>query len=271
MNVTRSAIVGLVSSLALVGCPVDDRELIASGGSSGRAGEAPQSGSGGTGGRAGSGGSGGSPDSSATDGGDGGRTDPGVNGGQAGEDGGTQPYPPLIGGCVDLDQDGVPDCSQSVVQNSSFKLDSASWAALFGATLSWSDANAYDDLPSGVAKVAAFGAIEQDGLASAAAVQCVPISSGTKLAIFASLYIPSGQGEGLGGITLFLYDKADCMGSIKDSFDNSIVSTDSWTTLSGSHVVADGVSSMQVRLTVTKPYRSASFEVRFDNVLVKAQ
>jgi hypothetical protein len=266
MNIARCLVACIASAFALAGCPVDSRKLTGSGGSAGRA--MPTAGR---------------PSSGGAPGGQGGESDAGTAGtlaeggqpevaGAAGEAGAGPVSVPIVDGCVDLDLDHVGDCTQSLLKNSGFKLDTADWTGDVGAKLTWSDSNAFADLPSGSAVVAsALGPAEMDGLILAVAGQCIPIASGENLEIMANLFIKSGQGQGLAGISVFFFDMPDCMGSIKDSFDTSGGATDTWFTLRGTHTVAEGVSSMRMRLTVARPYRSASFEAQFDNVLVRSQ
>jgi hypothetical protein len=95
------------------------------------------------------------------------------------------------------------------------------------------------------------------------------MAEGDELRILANAYIPADQGEGLAGVSIFFFDKADCMGSIKDSFNASGTETDRWMVLGGGRKIGAGISSMRVRLMASKPYRSESFEAKFDNVLVR--
>jgi len=272
MNIPRAFATCIVCTFALrapLGCKVDNRELKGGAGSSGASNTSTggRSTNGGVGNaHAGEGGAGELPEAAAA-----GAGTPAAGGAGGATD--TGPVaPPLVDGCVDLDENGVGDCTETLLKNASFKLDTLDWTADVGATLGWSDSNAYEDLPSGAGLVAStVGARDVDGLVLASATQCVPVAAGTKLEIIANVFIKPGQGEGLAGISIFFFDQASCMGNIKDSFDTSGAATGTWSTLRGVHTVADGVGSMLVRLTASKPYRSESFEAKFDNILVKSQ
>jgi hypothetical protein len=263
MKAVPTRFVLAVIVLLLAGCPVDDRKLVAGGGSGGSAGSAGVAGASTTAGRGGTSHGG---NASGSEGGAAG--DPAGAPSEAGAAGASDRGPKLVGGCVDLDDNGVGDCNESLLENPGFKQGVESWTADVGAALSWSDGNASIDLPSGSARVTAEGSVDMDGLVAAAAGQCVPIAEGEELKILANAFIPPDQGEGIAGLSIFFFDKANCMGSIKESFNASGVDTDEWMVLGGAKTVGAGVLSMRVRLMASKPYRSPTFEVQFDNVLV---
>lgn len=255
-NLIASCVVPLFS---LVACPVDDRRL------------RPEatSGAGTTGGSqvdaAGRGaGEAGAEPKPLPAGGAGGEGGAGLAA-NGGEDSG----PALIDGCVDLDDNGVGDCDETLVQNGDFRTTTDKWSADVVTQITWVARNAHADAPSGAAAVSVVDTADQDGLMQSASTQCVPITAGGALEILVNFFIPSGQGEGLAAVGLFFFEQPDCKGPVKAPAQVSRAETDVWGLLRTTTLAPDTAASMQIRLAVSKPYRVPAFEVVFDNILVK--
>lgn len=266
-------LLGVLCAAPFFGCEVDHRTLqgidmaeAGTGGSPARSGSAGMH----TGGRAGAGGMAGPATMPMAGAG-------GTLGGTAGSAGfagaaGSSALPELVDGCVDLDQNKVGDCSETLVTNAVFATDVDGWNVGLTPLLAWSDQNRAADTPSGSALISfESDPIDMDGVAESAAAQCVPISGSTKLVLRANAYIKPKQGEGLAGLGVWFYEEADCSGTALTPFEVVRAETDTWLTLNGSPDVPANAKSVVVRLTVSKPQRQEAFEVVFDNVLVTAK
>lgn len=194
------------------------------------------------------------------------------SGGSLADAGAGAALPGLVDGCVDLDQNAVGDCTETLVTNAVFATDVDGWNVGSTPLLKWSDQNRAADTPSGSALLSfETDPVDMDGLAESAAAQCLPISGGTKLVLRANAYIKPEQGEGLAGLGVWFYEQGDCSGPALTPFVVVRAETDTWLTLSGSSDAPANAASMVVRLTVGKPQRQKAFEVVFDNVLVRAK
>jgi len=275
MPITHSTVASIAfrisTALWVVGCPVDDRHLLVGGESRGNGGSRAVVIYGGT---------------SSEDGGMGGEVPIGgqdsaggtLTGGSGGSNGsggsgGSRPsvVPTIVDGCVDLNANSIGDCEETLAMNAGFNANTESWTAEVGCMLSWANKNSFGDAPAGSALVAAVGVSDQDGLSQTAATQCLPVTAGKTVQVFANFLIRAGQGDGLASLAVFFYDQADCKGAPRSPILTSRADTGAWATLQGGTQVPQLVTSMQVRLAVTKPYRSEAFEVLFDNVLVRAE
>ncbi len=270
---SRVVALNVAAVFLLLGCPVDERELAvapdAAGGNITIGGRTAGSGGVPRGGSAGAGGAPSEPPAGGSLGlGDAGSAgDANAGGGDA-----APTTPPVIDGCVDLDENGVADCQETLADNADFKVDTANWSADLDGVIRWTAQNSYGATPSGSAAVAGVGVLEQDGLGQTASKQCVPVPEGSNsLVALASFFIKPGQGEGLAGVSVFFFEDANCSGSPNGPLSAARGDTDAWTTLQANGPVPVTAASMLVRLTVTKPFRSASFEVLFDNVLIRGQ
>jgi hypothetical protein len=284
MSFARQAlgVLPCLGALALLGCPIDDRELkLADDGGSGGGGAGSNGGRGGSGGagtgghRAGSsgsaglggGGSSGGTPPQATGGTGGGGSDAGGNGGTAAGNG-----PELVEGCVDLDGNGVGDCKETLLQNADFKSDVENWLVGASPQITWSELNPALDVPSGSAAVSFVSeASDEDGVIGAAAAQCLRVEGDAKLELAGNAFIGPDQGEGLATISAWSFETDDCSGARLDAFDLAHSQTGLWLTLRGEPTLPPATRSLLVRLGVTKAVRAATFQVLFDNVLVRKQ
>lgn len=264
-SVSRSFSSALLLLALTVGCSLDVRDLqprdsIADGGED--SGDSGRNGVSGAGNRAGasSGGSSNNAGSSAA--------------GAAGRAGSSST---LIDGCADLDENGVGDCRETLAKNASFGADVSDWQPELDAIAAWDEANANQDLPSGSALVRAEGVVESTipGSALRAVSQCVAVGAKQLVTVYANAFVPAGQdGAGRAEIDVFFFESGDCSGSSNKSFvtpqplDGGV---DRWLALKAGQVAEDATRSVLVKLAILKPFKAASFEARFDNVLVRTQ
>ena len=132
-------------------------------------------------------------------------------------------------------------------------------------------------MPSGSALLASSGVVDEiaGGLALRAAQQCVPIAGSNLVIVYGNAFVDSGQDEqGRAEIDVAFFDSKDCSGALATSFSTPQpldARLDAWFTLKAGAVSGVATQSAQVKLAVLKPLRAASFQARFDNVLVTAQ
>ena len=252
VRLRSSALALLCTPFLLTACPIDDRSLFTGSGGSADGGAGHATGGGGTT-------SGGNPPTI------GGSND----GGQAGE---ADDGPPLfVDGCTDLDSDGVSDCTETLVENSAFKMDVAHWTAEPGVTIDWDAQDLLGAVDSGSAFVTSSGALDAPGDGIAAAAQCVPVSAGQVIDIAANALIDAGPVQGRTVLILWFFPTDTCGNAPVDVYKTSEeFATGKRITLRGTKAV-DRTGSMLVRLGVVKPFKADSFSVRFDNVLIGAE
>src|SRR5688500_2863290 len=152
--------------LLVAGCPVDERTFVATedvtytytGGHTG--GRSP------AGGRA-SGGlsSGGSPAQSGSS------NPPSAGGGSTGGS-------PAPRACPDLDENGIEDCDETLVENADFSLGIANWRAEPNIVIEPGQEEASENSLPGSLGVSSVRALETDALVTAGASQCVVLSGG---------------------------------------------------------------------------------------------
>ena len=173
--------------------------------------------------------------------------------------------------CADLDQDGNPDCNQTLLKNARFDRDVSSWAAEYGATASWQPApDALGGSPSGSIVVTNVNVISAVGTSMAGASQCLHATGGANYHVAAQARIQAGQGIGSAGLAVQFFPSTDCSGSANGAWSSPVISTPiAWTTISGSVVAPNASGSLSVRLVALKQFKAAAFHVQFDNVLLK--
>lgn len=251
----------------LSGCPVDSRTLHRAQASGGQAGttsiEEPSAG---------------------TQNGGGGTTplsDAGVEADTAGAAGANSeagsPAVPTVGGCADLDTNGISDCSETLAKNADFKQDVQAWLAETDVTLTWDPMNAGGNPPSGSALVASIGVIDANatGAALRAASQCLPVTGKRLVTVYANARVDPGQDpDGHAEVDVFFFDAPGCTGNLASSFSTPQpldAMPGVWLNLKAGSVSGELAQSMLVKLALSKPFRAPSFQARFDNVLVKVQ
>lgn len=262
------SVVGFAVAVALSGCPVDNRTL--HGGVQGSGGQAGTDSS--------------EPPSAGTQNGNGGASpiaDGGVEADAAGAAGASNeagaPSVPTVGGCADLDTNGIPDCSETIANNADFKQDVQGWLAETDVTLTWDPMNAAGDPPSGSAVVASTGVIDANatGAALRAASQCLPVAGKRLVTVYANARVDAGQDpDGHAEVDVFFFNAPGCTGNLASSFSTPQpldAMPGVWLNLKAGSVSGELAQSMLVKLALSKPFRAASFGARFDNVLVKVQ
>jgi hypothetical protein len=262
--------VSLLGSALLVGCQLDTRALelaMAAAGAANSPSTQPEAGApsdGSAGGDA-------TLSGGAFAGGASARSGAGGLGGEAGQS------EPTVGGCADLDQDGVADCTQTIVTNPDFKLDALGWTADPDTALTWDAKNAGGEPPSGSALVSSSGVIDANAVGAAlrAASQCVPVAGKRLLAVYANAWVDAGQDPlGHAEVDVFFFDADGCAGSSVTSFSTPQpldAAVETWLTLKAGALSAETTKSALIKLAVSKPFRADSFQARFDNVLVRLE
>jgi hypothetical protein len=263
-------IAGFVACSTVASCSIDDRKLQSSGDDS-----ASSSGSGGAfqGDSAGASGAGKSGVSSRNEAG----SESLEEAGSAGQS--ATPTAPIVtlGDCTDLDQDGVPDCQQTLLSNPTFGTDVAHWNADAGASLTWDARDALAAAGSGVALLsAASSAFDAGGSSLATAGQCVPVPGGQIVIVYANALVDDGQDpNGEAAVYIDLYDSSDCTGMPTTSGIHTPpplgASTGSWMTLGVGLQSTSATHSARVMLAIEKPFQAQSFHAQFDNVLLRTK
>jgi hypothetical protein len=182
--------------------------------------------------------------------------------------------PPLVGGCADLDTDGVPDCSVTLVKNSAFESDVASWEAAAAASLEWNDENALADAPSGCALLSATGKSDIDGSSPFRASQCVAVPANHLVIAYANASVTSGDSADDGSqaqLEISFFDGADCQGAPNGNFFTPPSTASAWSTIQAGGVSGAATVSALVSLVGLKPYRAETLSVCFDNVMLKTK
>ncbi len=192
--------------------------------------------------------------------------------------GGAPPAPlPLVDGCVDLDENGVGDCEETLLSNGDFKSDVKGWSADAETDLSWDDQNAAADLASGSALLSVKSSAAPGGSGSVLRVakQCVSMTAKQLVTVYANAFVESGQAAaGHAEIDVYFFDAAACAGTYVTSFSTPQpldATTDQWLTLKAGSVSGANTQSALVALALSQPLSAASFSARFDNVLLKKQ
>jgi len=242
----RRLVVASLASAAVSGCSLDTRELHYSLESGGRAGAFA-----------------GAPSRAGSD-----------QGGAAGQsDAGG---PPTLDGCTDLDEDGTPDCEQTLIENATFASTVAPWTSDAEAELVWDEHNAANDLPSGSALLSVMGAATPgaQGAALHSASQCLSVTGKQLVTVYANALVDSDQA--LGGeaqVDVLFFDSRACAGAYVTSFSTPQpldAANGEWLALKAGAISGANTKSVLVKLTVSRPFDAASFQAYFDNVLLKA-
>jgi hypothetical protein len=282
-------VAALFTSLLLAGCPLDTRTLGAqtsddldagenadangSAGSSGSAGSIDSAGSGGSavsdgGADASVAGSGAGAGTAAAGSGAGGTTSTTGAGGTSSAGAGSAG----ASACPDLDQDSVPDCSESLVKNSAFDSQNlADWSADPATDQGWQDLDADGRSDSGSLRVDNTTQSSLSGLTMSGTRQCIAAIGGASYEFFTKLYITSDQSStGSGGMNLSFYASTDCSGdALLGRTSNLPVALDSWSIAEMDADAPPDAHAMSVRLVSVKTFDAAPLSVLFDDVLVK--
>jgi len=220
-------------------------------------------GSGGT--NAANGGFGGSQAGASTGGagdvaGNGGTSNGGASGGSGGSGGAA------LGPCADSDHNGVDDCSESLIQNSTFDSNVTPWTSG-----QWNSSNAHAAGTSGSLLVLNdLPTVAAAGFNLKAAEQCIQVTGALTYRIGARVMIPPGQGSGMGGLNLWIFANDGCEGTFVTSLSPATTQvTGAWTQLAAEFKMPIAARSMVVRLAATRPFAQEKLQVLFDDIVVK--
>lgn len=193
--------------------------------------------------------------------GDAGAKDHGGDSGAAGSAGTA-----FSGPCGDIDGNGVDDCSETLVLNSRFDSNADHWTSG-----KWDPSNARAAAPSGSLLVLNDSPVVPEvGFRLLAAEQCVQVTGDFEYEVAARVMIPAGQGEGFGGINLWIFANDGCQGTFVTGLSPATTEiTNAWTIVDGKFKMPTAARSMSVRLAATRPFAQPKLQVLFDDVLVK--
>lgn len=180
--------------------------------------------------------------------------------------GGTGSSGATSGSCNDSDHNGVDDCSESLVQNSRFDSNVSPWTSA-----QWNSSNAHTGGSSGSLLVLNDLPVVADvGFNLEAAEQCIQVAGEAIYQVAASVMIPAGQGDGFGGINLWVFANDGCKGTFVTGLSPVVTqTTNAWTQLSAEFKMPTAARSMIVRLAATRPFAQEKLQVLFDDVVVK--
>jgi hypothetical protein len=172
--------------------------------------------------------------------------------------------------CADLDQDGHPDCDETLVLNARLDSELAPWTAEYGAMQSWD--GAHDGLgghASGSIAVVNAIVVAASGSTMTGASQCVAASAGA-YQVKTQVLIAAGQPAGGAGVNVQFYPTSDCSGPVSGAWSSDLVAvTGVWTIAAGGFGAPAGAGSMRVRLVAVKDFAAMPFEAHFDNILLE--
>jgi hypothetical protein len=177
----------------------------------------------------------------------------------------------LVEGCADLDTDGVPDCTQTILKNPTFTSNVDDWKADGDARLAWDSKNALADRPSGSAKISAGGGSPPRASVS----QCVALSGEQLVIAYASTFVePAGDAGTLPHATLLVsfFSGSACTGTSDAYFETPPSSvTGAWTTIQAGGLSSSTTSSVSIALVGTRAASATELNVYFDNVMLRKQ
>jgi hypothetical protein len=201
---------------------------------------------------------------------------------EAGAAGALELAPPtLVGGCADLDGDGVSDCTETTIVNSTFVSGVSSWIAEaqlgdpFTTGVTWDADNAWGSVPSGSARVTVLGTVDFNGATLRAATQCLAATPQQLVIVFANVAVDVGQdAAGSAEVDVSFFDSPQCGGLSSSTFSTPPpegAAPGAWWTLHAESLSGTATKSALIELGVVKPFRVASMTARFDNILVKVR
>jgi hypothetical protein len=174
--------------------------------------------------------------------------------------------------CPDLDENGVEDCSETLVSNADFSRGIELWRAEPDILIREEHADASENVLPASLRVESIRAFDSDALATAGASQCVLASGEGEYAFFAHVFLPEGQESGSAGISALFFDSEDCSGVASGAFMSKLVTdTEQWLSVGGTSEAPPTALSVSVRLLTVKPFRQPKLEALFDDVLVRVE
>ncbi|MFH1807693.1 MAG: hypothetical protein ABIJ09_03030 [Pseudomonadota bacterium] len=178
---------------------------------------------------------------------------------------------------IDLDVDGVMDCTQNLVTNGHFNVNTVGWVNSTWSQIARMTIDGQGDTSSGSGRVSHTynpGAV-------IGVTQCIPVSPSTTYTVTAQYYVPSGQPATPGaGFAPWSYSNTTCTGN-RDLVDCSgnagtacnsptwTGSIDTWTTVSHTFTTSPTARAVNLRLNVMKSSGTTAAQyVYYDNVLL---
>jgi hypothetical protein len=177
--------------------------------------------------------------------------------------------------CPDLDQNTVPDCSETLVVNATFDKDIDGWRSQTYATASWDFVNAQAGEKSGsifLENSAPADATSGSGFIYTGVNQCLAIDGEGQHQIFAQVFNDGELVTGYGSVVARLFTSADCKGTpVSVVASPNLGNTGNWFTVQTSVFPTDAsVQSVMVELRAGKlSTRTGAVSLRFDNVMVR--
>jgi hypothetical protein len=175
--------------------------------------------------------------------------------------------------CVDLDQNTVPDCSETVAKNSGFDRDVKGWSPEANGAIEWNALDARGSTGSGTMRVENRATIVADngGLVFSGATQCVSIEATRAYDLFVQMYSRGPTITAYASIVGRVFGSEDCSGAPLRVETSPIQGTiDLWLTLQATVPAVTGAKSLLVELSVGKLSETPGpVSLVFDNVLVR--
>ncbi|HET7541347.1 MAG TPA: hypothetical protein VFK05_15830 [Polyangiaceae bacterium] len=168
--------------------------------------------------------------------------------------------------CPDLNENSVPDCSETLLKNATFDASAAGapndWRVDNSVTTSWDSLDSMT--PHSGSVVLTSSSADALGMD-----QCVPLQSGKNYEAFALMLIQANSSTGFARLSADFYPNTDCSGS----YDRVVASApegtiNSWRTLHVPESPAQSDRSLRIRLELLKAASASSISVHFDSVLL---
>jgi len=151
--------------------------------------------------------------------------------------------------CTDRNSNGKADSSETLVQNSTFDLNSDPWDPESGVGMVWNPKDACDSSKSGSLSVTFTKTGSATSPDAAGAFQCVAGAANTNYAFSAQMYISTTGSRA--GVGLMFYSSVDCTGTpLGDSLSSLQSLSGKWTLAAVNAVAPPGTKSLAARLVV---------------------
>ena len=174
--------------------------------------------------------------------------------------------------CPDLDENGVEDCDETLVQNADFSFGISLWKPEPDVIIQSSQEDASENSPAGSLSVSSVRTFDSEALVEVGASQCIALPGVGEYAFFAQLFLAGEQESGSARLAALFFEFENCTGQAIGSYDSdTITDTDEWIIAGGIAEAPDGTASVSIRLMTVKPFQQETLEVLFDDVLLVAQ
>jgi hypothetical protein len=171
--------------------------------------------------------------------------------------------------CPDLNNNNVPDDTETLALNPTFEGDINDWDPETGVGLGWNNIDACGRCDSGSISVTNQFAGTASPYALVGARQCISAIPGRLYEIMGRA---NPSADSFAGVGLEFYASADCKGNKITSFNSSLVMTESiWQKATARGTAPDSAQSAALRLYVAAsapPPAGLYSNVLFDNILV---